>query len=138
MTMENAMRDALIKKCLEHYNTVYNEEINGKGFGVPPGSIVIVLGEVQKCKEWKPVSHRKAVLRYSSHGLEVVALDTVPDETENGMYFKEASAELYTTEDGAAFITLRFGKRYERCYSYTINTENEAVLLDHEKLVWVS
>lgn len=41
---------------------ICKEEINGKDFGEPPGSIVRVRGEVQKCKIWMPVSYRKNVL----------------------------------------------------------------------------
>ena len=136
--MENDIRDALIKKCIEHYNAVCDTGKNEKGCGEPPGSIVIVLGETQKSTEWRPISQREAVFRYSAQGLEEAAADTVPDETESGMYFREASAELFAAGEGTAFVTLRFGKRYERCYSYTVSIEKGKVLLDHEKLIWVS
>ena len=138
MTMKNDVRDALVKKCTEHYNNVCNEGMNMKDLGRPPESIVIVLGETQKSTEWKPISQRAAVFRYSADGLEEAAADTVPDETESGMYFREASAELYATEEGTAFMTLRFGKRYERYYGYTVISENGKVILDREKLIWVS
>ena len=126
------------KKCIEHYNTVCDTGTNEKRFGKPPEGIVIALGEPQKSSEWKPISQREAVFRYSAHGLEEAAVDTVPDETERGMYFREASAELYATEEDTTFITLRFGKRYVRCYGYTVVSENGEVLLDREKLIWVS
>ena len=32
----------------------------------------------------------------------------------------------------------RFGKKYERCYCYTVRNINGNILLTQEKLIWVS
>ena len=136
--MKNDIRDALLSKCIDFFNNIHKSAETDEHFGTPPETILIIFGKDQDNNEWKPVSEREAVFRYSKQSIQEAAIDAVPDETTNGMYVKEASAQIYTNKNGEAFITYRFGKKYERCYRYTVRNINRNILLTQEMLIWVS
>ena len=124
-----------------HQKKVYEDAMmqeNQGYYGTPPECIIISFGFSQKNDYWKPIAKKEAVFRYSSQGLKSVSLDTVPDYTENGMYHKEAYAELSYQENGIAFMMIQFGKRYARCYRYDIIKNEKNIQLINEKLIWVS
>ncbi|GEM_PF-6296344 len=139
--MNTDLCNAFVKICTEHYRKVCETGMlqeNRSIFGTPPESIIICFGFSQKNDEWKPLSEKEAVFRYSSHGLQTAAPDTVPDNTANGMYYKEAYAELCCQENGVAFMMIQFGKRYARCYRYRIEQDAETIQLVDETLIWAS
>lgn len=139
--MDTALCNALLKICIDHFQEVYDDAMKQENqgyYGTPPECMIISFGLSQKNDYWKPIAKKKAVFRYSSQGLQSVSLDTVPDYTENGMYHKEAYAELSYQENGNAFMMIQFGKRYARCYRYDIIKSEENIQLINEKLIWVS
>ncbi len=139
--MDTALCNALLKICIDYFQKVYEDAMmqeNQGYYGTPPECIIISFGFSQKNDYWKPIAKREAVFQYSSQGLKSVSLDTVPDYTENGMYHKEAYAELSYQENGIAFMMIQFGKRYARCYRYDIIKNEKNIQLINEKLIWVS
>lgn len=139
--MDTVLYNALLKICEDHYQKVYIDGMkldNHINYGTPPESIIISIGFSQNNDDWRPLAVKEAVFRYSSQGLQTVSLDTIPDYTENGMYFKEAYAEICYQENGIAFIMISFGKRYASCYRYNIVKENNNIQIINEKLIWVS
>lgn len=138
--MDTVLRDVFINLCIDHYlNVIKVQSSNNKQeyYGVPPKSIVIVVGTSRR-KEWFPITKREAVFRYDKHNLQEVAVDTAPDRTEQGMYFKEAYAELCLQENGTAFMMIQLGKRYARCYRYLIINDNGSIQFTDETLMWIS
>lgn len=133
--MKNRIYDKLIERCIEYYKKVCKSE--DSFYGTPPQSIIIAIG-MSNNSEWKELSQKEAVYRYTSECLQEVSNDTDYDRTENGMYFKEAYAELSFNSNNEAFMMMIFGKRYARCYRYSIRTENDDINLTDEKLIWVS
>ena len=139
--MDKVLCNALLKICEDHYQKVYNDGLmhnNCIDYGTPPTSIIISFGSSKNNDDWKPLSEKEAMFRYSSQGLQTVSLDTVPDYTENGMYYKEAYAELCYQKNGIAFIMIKFGKRYARCYRYEIVNHDNNIQIINEKLIWIS
>ena len=139
--MNNDICNSLLKICIDHYQKEYNDGMmpdKHDNYGTPPESIIISFGFTQNNDDWKPLAVKEAVFRYSSQGLQTVSLDTVPDYTENGMYYQEAYAELCYQETGIAFVMIQFGKRYARCYRYNIVGKENNVQIINEKLIFVS
>lgn len=145
--MYNILCNVFVKLCIDYYQKVYEVGKMKKNqiyYGKPPESIIISFGSSQNYNDWKPLVLKEAVFRYSSQGLQSVPLDTVPDYTENGMYFKEAYAELCYQKNGIAIMMVQFGKRYARCYRYNIIIyenkiiDENKVQLINEKLLWIS
>lgn len=139
--MNKDLCDSLLKICIEHYQKEYNDGMmldNHEFYGTPPKSIIISFGFSQNNADWKPLAVKEAVFRYSSQGLQTVSPDTVPDYTENGMYYKEAYAELCYQENGIAFIMIQYGKRYASCYRYNIVNQDNNIQIVNEKLIWIS
>ena len=138
--MKKNICDALLQKCIEHYQDVYEygKQLDFDKYGAPPESIVIAFGTSQKKDKWCPIKNKEAVFRYSSSGLQKMDIDTLPDEAEQKMYHKEAYAELCYFGNDVAFIMIMFGKRYAQCYRYNIIDDNGNVQLENEKLLWIS
>ena len=141
--MNKDLCSAFLKICIEHYQKVYDEGIaqnNLNFYGSPPQSIIISFGLSQNQKKdyWKPLAQKEAVFRYSSNRLQSVPLDTVPNFTENRMYYKEAYAELCYQSNGIAIMMIQFGKRYAQCYRYDIIINEKNIQLTNEKLLWIS
>ncbi|NLT08378.1 MAG: hypothetical protein GXY08_02620 [Ruminococcus sp.] len=139
--MNRDLCNSLLKICIDHYQKEYNDGMmldNLEFHGTPPKSIIISFGFSQNNDDWKPLAIKEAAFRYSSQGLQIVSLDTVPDYTENGMYYQEAYAELCYQENGIAFIMIQYGKRYARCYRYNIVSQENNVQIINEKLIWIS
>lgn len=107
-------------------------------YGTPPESIIISFGFSQNYDDWKPLILKEAVFRYSSQGLQSVHPDTVPDFTENNMYYREAYAELCYQENGIAFMMIQLGKRFAQCYRYDIIINENNIQIINEKLIWTS
>lgn len=139
--MHNAICNVFLKICIEHYRKVYEHEImhdNQDYYGTPPESIIISFGSSQNHDDWKPLTEKEAVFRYSSQCLQSVSLNTTPDFTESVMYYKEAYAELCYQENGNAFMMIQFGKRYARCYRYNIIKHENNIQITNEQLIWIS
>lgn len=139
--MNQSLCDAFIKICTEHYHDVYNKGMTEKNkdfYGTPPESMIIAFGLSQNSDDWKPLTVKEAVFRYSSQGLLPVPPDTAADQTEIRMYCKEAYAELCYQENGIAYMMIQFGKRYARCYRYDIVTSEDGIHLVNEQLLWVT
>lgn len=138
--MNNALCNSFVKICIEHYQKVYEDGMmqeNQGYYGTPPESIIISFGFSQN-DDWKPLILKEAVFRYSSQGLQSVPLDTVPNFTENKMYYKEAYAELCYQENEIAFMMIQFGKRFAECYRYDIIINENNIQFINEKLIWIS
>ena len=143
--MNTLLRDALLQKCISHYNKTYEDGIHSdqKKYGSPPESILIVCGPAQKKDDFKYVSKKEAAFRFSAQGLQEIGTDnvdisTVPFQSEKGMYFDEAYAELGYHEKDVAFIMIWYGKRYASCYRYDVLSDDGNIKLIHEKLLWIS
>ena len=137
--MDTVLCNALIQICKEHFQKAAADGVmNGSHYGTPPESMIISFGPSQNNDDWKPLAVKEAVFRYSSQGLQRVSADTMPDHTENGMYYKEAYAELSCQDNGIAYIMIQFGKRYARCYQYNIIKHGDDIQIINEKLIWVS
>ena len=143
--MNTLLRDALLKKCISHYHETYKYgiQLDQKRFGSPPESILIVFGPAPKKDDFLSVSKKEAAFRYSMQGLQEIGTDEadisrVSIQSENGMYYNEAHAELGYDDEAVAFIMVWYGKRYARCYRYNVLKENGNVQLINEKLLWVS
>ncbi len=136
--MNTILCNALLKKCTEHYNKENSDGMpadNHNFYGAPPESIIIAFGPSKNNNDWKPLAIKEAVFRYSSQGLQTLSHYTVHDLTENGMYYKEAYAELSYQENAIAYIMIQFGKRYARCYQYNIVKNGNSIQLINEKLI---
>ncbi|MBQ8010366.1 MAG: hypothetical protein IJ265_02290 [Oscillospiraceae bacterium] len=139
--MDSTLCNALMQICADHYQKVcigVKMNDNRNDHGTPPESIVIAFGSTQNNDDWRPLSIKEAVFRYSSQGVQPVSLDTIPDYTENGIYYKEAYAELIYQENGIAYIMIQFGKRFARCYRYNIVKYQNNIQITNEKLIWIS
>lgn len=139
--MDTVICNALLKICEEHYQKEYIEGMkhdNHDYYGTPPESIIISFGSSQNNGIWKPLTNKEALFRYSSQGIQALPPDTIPDYTENGMYYKEAYAELSYQDNGIAFIMIQFGKRYMRCYRYNVVKHENDVQIINEELIWIS
>ena len=139
--MNTFLFNALMQICEDHYQKVCIDGImhdNHNDYGTPPESIIIAFGSSQNNDNWSPLAIKEAVFRYSSQGLQPVSLDTIPDYTENGMYYKEAYAELSYQENGIAYIMIQFGKRFAKCYRYNIVKHENNIQIINEELIWIS
>ena len=93
MYIDKILHNEFLKVCINHYLKTYADGMNltdRERFGNPPESILIAIGPSHKNDDWHPLVSKEAVYRYSKRELKKADIDTVPDHTGNGMYFKEA------------------------------------------------
>lgn len=141
--MKQNLRDALLKKCLERYQAMYEDGMQlspPDRCGTPPERMVIALGTLREndYNAMYPLAQKETAFRYSSDGLQEADIETQPDFTENKAYYREAYAELSCQDNGTAFVMIQFGKRFARCYRYQIHADHDLIQLTDEELLWVS
>jgi len=129
----------LINKCIEIYNNVVLKEQDDEFYGKLPGCFIIEYKDAVQITE----HHYKLTLRkrwkYSNGILMTESLEELDNNPKSGMYYERASALFYWDLDkNKAFVSVTFGPRYARGYSFNLVKQDETYLLDHEKLEWVS
>ena len=138
--MDEHLLDVLLSECIAVYEEVYQDGMQNPEkayYGAPPQSVLIACGTSDRGDDWHPLSKKDACFRYTAEGLTAVPDDTEPDRTESGMYYRDAYAE-WVYHEGSAILMLVFGKRFARCFRYTVRTDGETVTLTEKKLLWIS
>ena len=139
--MNSALCDLLVQRCIEMFEEVCSadaEKPDSQEFGVPPKSMIIKFGFSGDRDDSIPIPDVEAAYRYSAGDLQAVPADTEPDCSACGMYHREALALLCYYDGSRAKIMISFGKRNARCFGYIIKSEDGALKLTEEKLLWVS
>lgn len=140
--MDSTIKNEFIKLCINEFSDTSKDRLflqrDQEIYGRPPESIVILIGSCRNSIEWRPISQKESAYRYNNDGFAEVDINTRPDHTENGMFFKEAYAELCIEDDSAAFMMIMFGKRYVRCYKYNIIQQDGKICFSDKTLMWIS
>lgn len=134
------LKNVLMNKCIEFFNAVVCNNKDNDYYGKLPRCLIIEYKDAVRRTEHHYKLTLKNRWKYCGDIVSTESLDELDeDNPRSGMYYERARAQFYwDLEREKAFVSITFGPRYARGYSFDILKQDEEYILENEQLEWGS
>ena len=138
------LEEVMLNKCIEHFTSLNGESDsfrNSEKYGeIPSGLSIVFCDAVRRTEHFYKTIPKKRWL-YENAVLTEQSIDAEVEEInqQNGIFFSTARAEFHWDLDrGKAFLSVVFGPRFGKGFSYDIIQNGDSITLENESVEWVS